>query len=152
VPPGEYDLTCASFAPLESTTQMANRSAQPFLHSSRQEVPILYNGRSFPSGDLDPHLTHDCLGQCQPKTQKGTSIDSAVFAQLTAKCHYHSQHGSAVVKTTSQVNGSPQFSNPCSSKTPRLILMKFVTSDYVVNSTHATLEIQGSNGRVPPQW
>jgi len=30
-PPGEYDWTCASFSPLESTTQTANRSVQPFL-------------------------------------------------------------------------------------------------------------------------
>ena len=37
-PPGEYDWTCASFGPPESTTQMANRSVQPFLHSSQQSV------------------------------------------------------------------------------------------------------------------
>jgi len=29
-PPGEYDGTCASFGPHESTTQTANRSVQPF--------------------------------------------------------------------------------------------------------------------------
>ena len=47
-PPGEYHWTSASFSPPESTTQIANRSAQPFLHSSQQKVPILYNGRPFP--------------------------------------------------------------------------------------------------------
>ena len=47
-PPGKYDWTCASFGPLESTTQMANRSVQPFLHILRQEVPILYNMRPCP--------------------------------------------------------------------------------------------------------
>jgi len=31
-----------------ATTQMANRSVQPFLHSSRQKVPTFYNGRTFP--------------------------------------------------------------------------------------------------------
>jgi len=60
MPPGEYDCTCVSFGPLESTTQTANQLAQPFLHSSQQKVPILYNGRpyppelSLPMGDLDP--------------------------------------------------------------------------------------------------
>ena len=43
----EYDWTCASFGPPESTTQTANRSVQPLLHSSRQKVSILYNGRPF---------------------------------------------------------------------------------------------------------
>jgi len=58
--PGEYDWTCAFFGPLEFTTQMANPSVQPFLHSSRQKVSILYNERpyapelSLPMGDLDP--------------------------------------------------------------------------------------------------
>jgi len=74
-PSGEYDWTCVSFGPLESTTQTANRSVQPFLHSSRQKVPMLYNGHpyspelSLPMGDLDPHLTHDVLGLCEPTTQ-----------------------------------------------------------------------------------
>ena len=59
VPPDEYDWTCASSGPPESTTQTADRSVQPFLHSSRQKFPILYNGRPFPPnfpshGDLDP--------------------------------------------------------------------------------------------------
>ena len=43
----------------------------PFLHSSRQKVPMLYNGWSFPKkllllmGDLDPHLIHDSFGQSE---------------------------------------------------------------------------------------
>ena len=45
--PGEYDRTRAYFGPPESTTQTANRSVQPLLHSSRQKVPILYNGLPF---------------------------------------------------------------------------------------------------------
>jgi len=48
-PPGKYDWTCASFLPLESTTELANGSVQLFLHSLRQKVPILYNGRPYPS-------------------------------------------------------------------------------------------------------
>ena len=41
-------LSFVSFGPAESTSQTANRSVQPCLHSSRQNVPILYNGRPFP--------------------------------------------------------------------------------------------------------
>jgi len=72
VTPGEYNGTCASFGPPESTTQMANQSVQLFLHSSRQKVPILYNGRPFlPNypflwGDMDPHPSYDSLGPSEP--------------------------------------------------------------------------------------
>ena len=58
--PAEFYSTCASFGPPESTTETANRSVQPFLHSSRQKVSILYNGQPFPPKlpllmrDLDP--------------------------------------------------------------------------------------------------
>jgi len=74
-PPGEYDWTCASLGTPESTTQMANGSVQPFLHSSQQNVPILYNGRPFPAKlslpirDLDSHRIYDSLGQREPITQ-----------------------------------------------------------------------------------
>jgi len=34
-----------SFDPPESRSQTASRSVQPFLHNSRQKVPILYNGQ-----------------------------------------------------------------------------------------------------------
>jgi len=49
--PGGANVTsqyCASFGPPESTAQTANRSVQPFLHSSRRKVPTLYIGRPFP--------------------------------------------------------------------------------------------------------
>jgi len=58
-PPCEYDWTCASFGPLESTIETANGSVQPFLHSLRQRAPVLYNGRPYPPklplpmGDLE---------------------------------------------------------------------------------------------------
>jgi len=39
--------------PPDSASQTTSRSAQPFLHSSRQNVPILFNGRPFP-----PKITH----------------------------------------------------------------------------------------------
>jgi len=36
------------FGPPNSASQTVSRSFQPFLHSSRQRVPILCNGRPFP--------------------------------------------------------------------------------------------------------
>jgi len=57
---------------------MASPSVQPFLHSSRQSVPILYNGPLFLSfnispshGTSGPHLIliHDSLGPSEPATQ-----------------------------------------------------------------------------------
>jgi len=56
-------------APSKPTTQTASRSVQPFLHSSPQNVPILYNGPPLsPSklplhiGVLSPRLIHGSLG------------------------------------------------------------------------------------------
>jgi len=49
-PPGEYDWTCASVGPFNSTTQTANPSVQPFLHRWPQSIRILCNGSPvFPS-------------------------------------------------------------------------------------------------------
>jgi len=54
---------------------MANRSVKPFLHSSWQKVPIIYNGRPYPPelplqiGGSGPRVTHDALGPCEPTTQ-----------------------------------------------------------------------------------
>jgi len=45
-PPGEYDWTCASFGPLESTTLTANPLVQPFLYSSEQNV--VWHARACP--------------------------------------------------------------------------------------------------------
>jgi len=93
-PPGKYDWTCASFSPLESTTQTANRSVQPFLHSSRQKVPmpILYNGslstRIAPPWGIWTPFNAWCLGPMRAHISNCTSIGSAVFAQMTAECPY----------------------------------------------------------------
>ena len=65
----------------ESTTQTASRSVQPFLHSSRQSVSILYNRRLFnlkiaPShGRPGPHLMHDSLGVSEPTTQTASRLN-----------------------------------------------------------------------------
>ena len=76
-PIDEYDWTCVSFGPPESTTKTASRSVRPkpFLHSSRQKVPILYNRRPFPPklplpiGGSGSHLIYDFLGSSEPTTQ-----------------------------------------------------------------------------------
>jgi len=68
-------LIHASFSQTESTVQITSRSVQLFSHSWPQSVPILYSGRPFPSklplptGDLDPHLTHNSLGSSKPTVQ-----------------------------------------------------------------------------------
>jgi len=74
---------------------MANRSVQPFVHSSRQKVPILYKPLPFPPKlplpveDLDLHLTHDSLGPSEPTTQMASrSVLLFFFAQMTAECPY----------------------------------------------------------------
>jgi len=91
---GEYDWTCASFGSLESTTDTANGSVQSFLHSLWQKVPILYNGRPYPPelplpmGDLDLPFNTRCFRPKRVHNPNGTSIGSAVFAQMTADCLY----------------------------------------------------------------
>jgi len=86
-PPGKYDWTCASFGPPESTTQTANRSVQPFLHSSRHKVPILYNGRPFPQkiapsrGGIWPPSNSWFLAPDRAYSPNGILIVSAVFAR-----------------------------------------------------------------------
>jgi len=68
--------TRGSLVPPKSSTQTASRSVQPFLHSSPQSVPILYNGTPLspsklllPMGDLDPHLIHGSLGPPESTTK-----------------------------------------------------------------------------------
>ena len=94
-PPGEYDWICASFSPLESTTQTANRSVKPFLPSWCQKVPIINNGRHYPpelppsNGRSGPPCNTRCLfGPMRAHNPNGTSIGSAVFVQMTAECPY----------------------------------------------------------------
>jgi len=83
-PPGEYDWTCASFGPLESTTQTANRSVQPFLHNSPQKLSAYtlqwapLSTRIAPSHG-DSHVTHDALGPCEP-TSSQTALRSDRFS------------------------------------------------------------------------
>jgi len=96
-PPGEYDWSCAFFGPSESTTQTANRSVQPFLHSSRQKVPILYDGRPYPpelplpAGRSGPPSNTWFLGPMRAHNQMNTTVPSicggdAAFRQIALTC------------------------------------------------------------------
>ena len=88
-------LIHVSLGPAESKSQAASRSVQPFLHSSRQRLAMLYNG--LPVFPLNIALSHGgywppsntwFLGPVRAYNQNGISIGSAVFAQLTAECPY----------------------------------------------------------------
>jgi len=74
------NLIRGSLIPRDSAPQTASRSVQPFLHSSRQRVPILYNGCHFPHsklplrmGNLVSRLKHGPLGP--PKSTSRTHHD-----------------------------------------------------------------------------
>jgi len=89
-PPGEYDLTCASFGQPESTIQTANRpvqAVQPFFHNSLQKVHIqwavLPQKLPLAMGDLDPRLMHGA-GPTRVLNPNGVSIGSAAFAGLNS--------------------------------------------------------------------
>jgi len=94
--------THADFGPLESTTQMANWLVQPFLHSSRQKVSILYNRQPFPqklplpTGGSGPHLTW-FLGPIRAHNPNGILIGSAVFAGLTSVSDRPTDHATRSV-------------------------------------------------------
>jgi len=90
-PPGEYDLTSASFGPPESTTQTANRSVQPFCTAHQCCQACL--GTSFPLISAPSHGTwapsNTCfLGPTPVQNPNAISIVSAVFAQMGAECPY----------------------------------------------------------------
>jgi len=89
------ELVLPSARPFESTTQTANPSVQPFLHSWRQKIysrmgawatisPII-----APSyGGSEPPSNTRFLGLIRALNPNGTSVRSAVFAQITTECFY----------------------------------------------------------------
>jgi len=79
-----------SLDPPESTNQIASPSVQPFLHSSRQTVPILCHGPPFHSQNCPfamriwtPSNTW-FIGSTQVHNRKGISISSVAFTGLTS--------------------------------------------------------------------
>jgi len=107
VPPGEYDWNCEHWRHLANTIelmlplahpspqpQFADRSVQPFMHSSRQSivtvtVPIFYNGRPFPQklplpmGESGAPPKTLFPGPIQANCLNGIRIGLTVFAQMT---------------------------------------------------------------------
>ena len=84
-------LNLCFLRPTRVTIQTANRSVRPFLHISRQKVPILTMGYSFPqncpSDEVSGPPSNTWFpGPTQVLNPNGISIGSAVFAQMTAEC------------------------------------------------------------------
>jgi len=91
---GTLNPTHFTSRPYNPNGKWIGSSVQPFLHSLRHKVPIMYNGRPyppelpFPMGDLDLPCNIWCFGPMRAHNPSGTSIGSAVFAQMTAECPY----------------------------------------------------------------
>jgi len=96
--PSEYDWTYAFFGPPESATHTANRSVEPFLHSSRQSIVGDIGATGWirlnlwilaPPGEYDwTRALSGSAGLTRVYNPDGKSIGSAVFAQLTAESPY----------------------------------------------------------------
>ena len=80
-----------SMGPSEPTTQTASRSVHPFLHSSPQSVPIIYNGQPLPlpsklplpMGGSGRHLIHGSSSPPETITQMASRSVQPFFAGLT---------------------------------------------------------------------
>jgi len=82
-------LNLCFLRPTRVTIQTANRSVRPFLHISRQKVPILTMGYSFPqncpSDEVSGPPSNTWFpGPTQVLNPNGISIGSAVFAGITS--------------------------------------------------------------------
>jgi len=94
----------------------ANRSVQPFLHSSWQKVPILYNGNPFPqncafSWGISTPSNSWFLGPFWAENPNSVTISLAVFAQVTAECPYALQWAALSPKIAPFYGGSLTPSN-----------------------------------------
>ena len=90
--------------PPESIIQTTFRSVQPFLHRSRQNVPILYNRTSLPRSKLSlpvrgsgPQSNTRFPGSTRVLNPNGISISSAVFAGLTSVTDRPTDHATRSV-------------------------------------------------------
>jgi len=94
-------LMRGSFSPPDPASQTACRSVQPFLHSSRQKIPIPYNECLFPAklpfpmGRSGPPSNTSFTGPIQSDNPNGISIGLAIFTQITAECPYTLQWATA---------------------------------------------------------
>jgi len=81
-------LTYGSLDPAKCKTQTESRLVQPFLHSSQQSVPLLYNRPPpsklpLPIGRSGPPSNTWFLGPTRVLSPNAISIGSAVFAGFT---------------------------------------------------------------------
>jgi len=98
-------LIHASLYSLESSTQTASRLVQPFLHSSRQRVIVLYSGPPLPPplkiatshGGSGPPSNTCFLGSTRVHVPNAISTGSAVFAGLTTVTHQQTDHAATSV-------------------------------------------------------
>jgi len=87
-------LICGSLGPPYSASQTAYRLGEPFLYSSRQTVPILYNGRPFPQkiahsdGQIWTPSNTWFLGHDQVLNSNGILIGSAIYAPFMRTNNY----------------------------------------------------------------
>jgi len=75
--------------PIQPKTPTASQSAEPFLHSSPQNVPIFYNGPPLPPSKLPFPWGIWTLSNTWPTrvlNPNGILIGSAVFAGFTTVC------------------------------------------------------------------
>ena len=83
-------ITHGSSGSPKSSTETAPQSVQPFLHSSRQSVPIVYNGPLLSCSTLPLTMgsaptSNTCfLESTRVHNPNGISVGSAVFAGLTS--------------------------------------------------------------------
>jgi len=85
----------------KTTTQTTNRLVQPFLHSSWQKVPIIYNKCPFPPklplpmARSGPQVIHGSVGPPESSTQTASRSDQLFL------------HGSLVRQTDRQTDRPP---------------------------------------------
>ena len=93
-PPAEYNWTCASFGPPGSTTQMANRPVQPFLHSSQQTV----SGMSMSCHHRAALVANPCSDTVQAVSARSSGTERPVvkLRRRAATASHHKTLKSAV--------------------------------------------------------
>jgi len=109
-PPAEYDWTRASFSPSKSTIQTANRSVQLFLHSSWQEVPILYIKLPLLMGRSKPHLINHFLHHSEPTIQTASRLLQPFLPNVTrSRSLYAIARSSVVCNVRAPYSGGSNF-------------------------------------------
>ena len=109
-PPSKYDWSCASLGSPEFTTQTANWSVQPFLHSLQQKSLYILQQVSFlpklplPTGGSG--APSNTIPWAHPSPQPKWHVDRfSLFAQITVQCPYTLQWDAPSPKIASSHQG-----------------------------------------------